>query len=161
MCYLHFLTLNYVKWVMLENKTIELFVRLRTSSLLFLVMSQAEFTALEKFLINREVPLLFKSNLLLLRQVLSVLLLFIKIILLPLHKFSSFLLVSLILFSKSWSLQWIIQGNAIFMLSSVLCSLIEEITFLIFEEYLHCSGHHLFHYEQSSNLFLFGTVSRT
>ena len=156
-----FFDLRLRKWDVLENEAIELFVRLRTSSLSFPFMSQAEFTALEKFLINREVPLLFKCNLLLLRQVLSVLLLFIKIILLPLHKFSSFLLVSLILFSKSWSLQWILQGNAIFMLSSVLCSLIEEITFLIFEEYLHCSGHHLFHYEQSSNLFLFGTVSRT
>ena len=55
---------------MVENETIELFVRLRTSSLAFLFMSQAEFTALEKFLINREVPVLFKCNLLLLRQVL-------------------------------------------------------------------------------------------
>ena len=76
---------------MVENETIELFVRLRTSSLAFLFMSQAEFTALEKFLINREVPVLFKCNLLLLRQVLSMLLLFIKIILLSLHKFSGFL----------------------------------------------------------------------
>ena len=127
-----FFDLRLRKWDMLENETIELFVRLRTSSLSFPFMSQAEFTALEKFLINREVPLLFKCNLLLLRQVLSMLLLFIKIIPLPLHKFSSFLLVSLILSSKSWSLRWIILDNAIFMLSSVSYSLIEEITFLIF-----------------------------
>ena len=69
---------------MLENEAIELSVSLRTSSLSFPFMSQGEFTALEKFLINREVPLLFKCNLLLLRQVLSMLLLFIKIIPLPL-----------------------------------------------------------------------------
>ena len=56
----------------LENETIELFVRLRTSSLSF------SFTTFEKFLTNREVPLLFKCNLLLFRQVLSMLLLFIK-----------------------------------------------------------------------------------
>ena len=66
---------------------------------------------------------------LLLRQVLSTLLLFIKIIPLSLHKFSSFLLVSLILSSKTWSLRWIILDNSIF-----LCyrQLIEEITFLMF-----------------------------
>ena len=69
---------------------------------------------------------------LLLRQVLSVLILFIKIKPLPLHKFSSFLLFSLILSSKSWSLKWIIPDNAILLLSSVSQSLIEEITFLIF-----------------------------
>ena len=66
------------------------------------------------------------------KQVLSMLLLFVKIIPIPLHKFSSFLLVSLILSSKSWSLRLIILDNAIFMLSLVSYSLIEEITFLIF-----------------------------
>ena len=96
----------------LENETIELFVRLRTSSLSFSLISQTEFTAFDKSLINREVPPLFKCDLLLLRQVLSMLLLFIKIIPLLLHKFSSFLLVSLILSSKLWSLQWIILDNA-------------------------------------------------
>ena len=120
------------KWGTLENETIDLFVRYRTSSLSFSFMSQTEFTALEKLLINREVQLLFKCNLLLLRHVLSMLLLFIKIIPLPLHKFSSFLLVSFILPSKSWSLRWIILDNAIFMLWSVSYSLIEKITFLIF-----------------------------
>ena len=69
---------------MLENKAVELSVSLRTSSLSFPVMSQGEFIALEKILINSEVPLLFKCNLFLLRQVLSMLLLFIKIIPLPL-----------------------------------------------------------------------------
>ena len=68
---------------MLENETIELFVRLTTSSLSFSFMCQNDFTAFEKFLINREVPLLFKCNLLLLRQVLSILLLFIKVKPLP------------------------------------------------------------------------------
>ena len=71
----------------LENETIELFVRLRTSPLSFSLMNQTEFTAFEKFLINREVPPLFKFNLLLLRQVLSMLLFFIKIIPLPLQIF--------------------------------------------------------------------------
>ena len=55
---------------------------------------EPDFTTFEKFLINRDVPLLFKCNLLLLRQVLSVLLSFINIMPLPLHRFSSFLLVS-------------------------------------------------------------------
>ena len=73
-----FFDLRLRKWDMLENETIELFVRLRTSSLSFPFMSQAEFTALEKFLISREAPLLIKCNLLLSRQVLSMLLLFIK-----------------------------------------------------------------------------------
>ena len=51
----------------------------------------------------------------------------------PLHKFSSFLLVRLTLSSKSWSLRWIILDNAILTLSSLsLSSLIEEIAFLIF-----------------------------
>ena len=66
------------------------------------------------------------------RQVLSMFVLFIKIIPLPLHNFSSFLLVSLILSSKSWSLLWIVLDNAIFMLSLVSYSLIEEITFCIY-----------------------------
>ena len=127
-----FFDLRLRKWDTLQNETIELFVRLWISPLSFSFMSQTEFTAFEKFLINRKVSLLFKCNLLLLRQVLSMLLLFIKIILLPLNKFSSFLLVSLILSSKSWSLRWIILDNAIFMLSLVSYSLIEEITFLIF-----------------------------
>ena len=65
-------------------------------------------------------------------QVLSMLLLFIKIIPLPLNKCSSFLLFSLILSSKSWSLQWIMLDNAILMLSSVSYSLIKKITFFIF-----------------------------
>ena len=115
----------------LENETIKLFVRLRTSPLSFSFLSQTEFTAFKKFLINREVPALFKCNLLLLRQVLSMLLLSIKIIPLPLHKFSSFLLASLILSSKL-SLRLIILDNTILMLSSVSYSLIQEITFLIF-----------------------------
>ena len=109
---------------MLENETIELFVRLITSSLSFPFMHQAEFTALEKFLINRQVPPLFKSNLLLLRQVTALvimLLLFIKIKTLPLQKIP-----------KSWSFRSIILDNAIFMFSLVSYSLNEEITFLIF-----------------------------
>ena len=113
----------------LENETIELFVRLRTSWFSFSFKSQ---TKLWKILINGEVQPLFKCNLFLLRQSLSILLLFIKIIPLPLHKFSSFLLVSWILFLKSWSLGRIILDNGILMLSSVSYSLMEEITFLIF-----------------------------
>ena len=54
----------------LETEIIELFKRLRTWPLSFLFMSQTEFTVFEKILINREVPLLFKRNLILLRQVL-------------------------------------------------------------------------------------------
>ena len=123
-----FFDLRLRKWDTLENETIELFVRLTTSTLSFSFMIQTESTAL----INGEVPLLFRCNLLLLWQVLSMSLLFIKIIPLPLHKFSRFLLVSLVLSSKSWSLRWIKLDNAIFMLSSVSYSLIEQITFLIF-----------------------------
>ena len=89
-----FFDLKLRKWDNLEHEIIELFVRLRTSPLSFSFMSQTEFTAYEIFLISRKVPLLFKCNLLLLRQVLSMLLLFIKIIPLTLHKFPSFLLVS-------------------------------------------------------------------
>ena len=80
----------------LENNAIELFVRLRTSPLSFSFMSQIQFTTFEKFLTSREVTLLFKCNLL--RQVHF-------ITTLPLHKFSSFLLLSLILSSKSWSIR--------------------------------------------------------
>ena len=131
------------KWNTLENETIELFVRLRTLLLSFCLWAKqsslpqnslktkTEFTSLEK-LINREVTLLFKCNLILLRQVLSMLLLCITVILLPLLKSSSFMLVSLILSSKSWSLRWKIPDNAMLRLSSVSYSLMEEITFLIF-----------------------------
>ena len=69
------------KWDTLENETIKLFAR--TSPLLFLFMSQTEFTILEKVLINKEVQLLFKCNFVLLKQVVSMLLFFIKIIPLP------------------------------------------------------------------------------
>ena len=50
-----FFDIKLRKWDTLENEAIELFVRLRTSSLSFSIMSQTEFTALENFLINREV----------------------------------------------------------------------------------------------------------
>ena len=143
-----FFDLRLRNWDTLENETKELFVKLRTSPLSFSFMSQTEFTTFEKLTeINREVPLLFKCNLLLLRQVLPILLLFIKIIPLPLHKFSSFLLVSLILSSKSWSLRWIILDSAIFMLSWCQTLWLRKLLSLLFEEYLHCSGYHLFHYE--------------
>ena len=121
LCYLHFLTLNYVrhfnKW---NNRTV---CEIKNFTIIIFVY-RSDFTAFEKFLINREVPHLFKCNLLLLKQVLSMLLLFIKLISLPLHKLSNFLLVSLILSSKSWSLRWILD-NPIFMLSSVSYSLID------------------------------------
>ena len=121
LCYLHFLTLNYVrhfnKW---NNRTV---CEIKNFTIIIFVY-RLDFTAFEKFLINREVPHLFKWNLLLLKQVLSMLLLFIKLISLPLHKLSNFLLVSLILSSKSWSLRWILD-NPIFMLSSVSYSLID------------------------------------
>ena len=56
--------------------------------------------ACEKFFTNRAVPLLFKCNLLLLRHEPSILLLLMNLIPLPLHKFSNFLLISLISSSK-------------------------------------------------------------
>ena len=43
-----FFDLRLRKWDMLKNEAIELFIRLRTSSLSFPFMSQGEFTALEK-----------------------------------------------------------------------------------------------------------------
>ena len=130
------------KWDALEKEAIELFVNLRPSPLSFLFMSQTEFTALETFLINREVPLLFKCDLLLLRQVLSMLLLFIKIMPLLLHKFSSFVLISLILSSKSWS-------SSMSKLCHHRCRTLwwRRLFFLFFEEYLHYSGYHLLQYE--------------
>ena len=65
--------------------------------------NQFGFRACEKFFTNRAVPLLFKCNLLLLRHEPSILVLLMDLIPLPLHKFSNFLLTSLISSSKSWS----------------------------------------------------------
>ena len=58
------------KWDKLENELTELIVRLRNSPLSFSFMSQTEFTTFEKFLISKEVLLLFKCNLDLFGQVL-------------------------------------------------------------------------------------------
>ena len=118
-----FFDLKLHKWDTLENETIELFARLRSSPFSFSFISQTEFTIFEKYLINRGVPLCFwwgwRCQ-------------FIKIIPLPLDKFSSFLLVSLISSWKSWSLRSITLDNTILILLSVSYSLMEESTFLIF-----------------------------
>ena len=60
-------------------------------------MSQTEFTNFENSLINREVPFLFKCTSVVNFAIIH------KYHTLPLHKCSSFLLVSLMLSSKSWS----------------------------------------------------------
>ena len=67
----------------------------------------------EKFFTNWAVPLLFKCNLLLLRHEPSILVLLMNLIPLPLHKFSNFLLISLISSSKSWSSRWMTPEKAI------------------------------------------------
>ena len=72
-----------------------------SGTLLLKLHNQFDLRACEKCLINRTVPLLFKCNLLLLRQEPSISLLFMNLIPLPLHKFSNFLLISLISSSKS------------------------------------------------------------
>ena len=54
-----FFDLRLRKWDTLENETTKLFVRLSTSPLSLSFIGQTEFTAFEKILINREVPLLF------------------------------------------------------------------------------------------------------
>ena len=63
--------------------------------------NQFGFRTCEKYFTNRAVPLLFKCNLLLLRHEPSILVLLMNLIPLPLHKFSKFLLISLISSSKS------------------------------------------------------------
>ena len=63
--------------------------------------NQLGFRASQRFFTNRAVPLLFKCNLLLLRHEPSILVLLMNLIPLPLHKFSNFLLISLISSSKS------------------------------------------------------------
>ena len=65
------------------------------------------------------------------------LLLFIKIILLHLHKFCSLLLASLISSLKSWSLWWIILDNAISMVSLML-----KIPFFVILDII-CSSLHI------------------
>ena len=57
---------------------------------------QFDFRVCENFFTNRAVPLLFKGNLLLLRHEPSILVLLMKFIPLPSHKFSTFVLLSLI-----------------------------------------------------------------
>ena len=86
----------------------------------------------EKCFTNWAVPLLFKCNLLLLRHEPSILVLLMNLIPLPLHKFSNFLLISLISSSKSWSSRWMTPEKAI--CSSLLrsISLMVVITFLTF-----------------------------
>ena len=63
--------------------------------------NQFGFRTCEKYFTNRAVPLSFKCNLLLLRHEPSILVLLMNLIPLPLHKFSNFLLISLISSSKS------------------------------------------------------------
>ena len=93
--------------------------------------NQFGFRACEKFFTNRAVPLLFKCNLLLLRHEPSILLLM-NLILLPLHKFSNFLLISLISSSKSWSSRWMTLEKVICISLLKSISLIVVMTFLAF-----------------------------
>ena len=77
-------------------------------------------------------PLLLRCNLLLFREELFTLLLPIKHIPLPLHRFSRFLLNSLISSFTSWSSRWIALDKTISISSFTSFSLIAFITFLIF-----------------------------
>ena len=76
------------------------FVRLLTCPSMF-PYNQSGSTIFAKFFVKRAVPLLLKCNLLLFREELFTLLLSIKRIPFPLHRFSSFLLSSLISSSTS------------------------------------------------------------
>ena len=92
---LKFLKSETLLVLLVEEKLVVLSVALSLK-----LHNQFGFRACEKFFTNRAVPLLFKCNLLLLRHEPSILLLM-NLILLPLHKFSNFLLISLISSSKS------------------------------------------------------------
>ena len=94
--------------------------------------NQFGFRACEKFFTNRAVPLLFKCNLLLLRHEPSILLLLMNLIPLPLHKFSNFLLISLISSSKFWSSRWMTFEKVIFLSLLTSISLMVVMTFLTF-----------------------------
>ena len=86
----------------------------------------------EKFFTNRAVPPSFKCNLLLLIHEPSILLLSTNLIPLTLHKFSNFLLISLIFASKSWSLRWMTFEKAIcisFLTSNFLMVVMTFLTF--------------------------------
>ena len=87
-------------------------------------MSQEEFTALENFLINREVPLLFKCKLILLWQVLWMLLLFIKIVPLPVRRFSRqcyfYVMIGVVLFD--WGNYFPYFLKSIYIVLDIICS---------------------------------------
>ena len=78
------------------------------------LQNQFSLRASQKFFTNRAVPLLFKCNLFLLRHKSSILLSFMNIIHLPLHTFSSFLLIFLISSSNSWSWWWMKPEKVIY-----------------------------------------------
>ena len=86
----------------------------------------------EKFFTNRAVPPSFKCNLLLLIHEPSILLLSTNLIPLTLHKFSNFLLTSLIFASKSWSLRWMTFEKAICVSFLTSIFLMVVMTFLTF-----------------------------
>ena len=86
----------------------------------------------EKFFTNRAVPPSFKCNLLLLIHEPSILLLSTNLIPLTLHKFSNFLLISLIFASKSWSLRWMTFEKAICISFLTSIFLMVVMTFLTF-----------------------------
>ena len=78
------------------------------------LQNQFSLRASQNFFTNRAVPLLFKCNLLLFKHESSILLSFMNIIHLALHTFSSFLLISLISSSNSWSWRWMTPEKAIY-----------------------------------------------
>ena len=98
--FLGFFVLKFLKSETLLVLLAEAKLVVLSATLSLKLHNQFGFRACEKFFTNRAVPLLFKCNLLLLRHEPSILVLLMNLILLPLHKFSNFLLISLISSSK-------------------------------------------------------------
>ena len=103
-----------------------------SATLSFKLHNRFGLSAFENVFTNRAVLLLFKCNLLLLRNKPSILLLLMSLIPLLLHKLRNFLLISLIFSSKSWSSRWTTLEKAIFISLLTSVSLMVVMTFLIF-----------------------------
>ena len=98
--FLGFFVLKFLKSETLLVLLAEAKLVVLSATLSLKLHNQFGFRACENFFTNKAVPLLFKCDLLLLRHEPSILVLLMNLILLPLHKFSNFLLISLISSSK-------------------------------------------------------------
>ena len=99
--FLGFFVLKFLKSETLLVLLAEAKLVVLSATLSLHLRNQFGLRACEKAFTHRVVPLLFKCNLLLPRHESSILSLLMNFIPLPLHKFSNFLLISLISSSKS------------------------------------------------------------